>query len=414
MIDLRKWSGDTSKLDSYGMEMYAAAERMLSSPSGKKFIGLSMSEGEIKKFVSQLHSVDSLKPRKSGFTTWILHRLPSLTNNARFGQYANMKARGWNGEIEGDFWGFIYHYVLVYYGYASLARFLYEGRMTNSGINHRFFNSMIFFDRDTIESISPYVTNIPSFFTNMKFSLRTPATIKVLRKFPRASIKLSDQEKFDFLSNDDQCTFAAYKWLFKTLKISRSFINKTFKDVNGELTTIFTDHVKSSVYETKRLLSIIQFLVSKGASVGKKVESLDFMTPRQWCVKNGSREVLKAIKLGRMKKENTAMKNRLPLFESFAGSRYESWTRGLYLNYVQRSLPSDSRFKLVSPEEFEEKVINHHDFQDIKITDYDKSDIYRLADKRRTYLDGHKTVLGHVWVEDDMVSHWINKDAFNM
>lgn len=91
------------------------------------------------------------------------------------------------------------------------------------------------------------------------------------------------------------------------------------------------------------------------------------------------------------------------LLEETKAEHEERFNRAIYLTYVK----NDNKFKHVSEDEFKKQLNDIHD----KTTshDYNKNDIYRLADSKDVWLNKHNQVIGEIYYEDDIKSFWIYK-----
>ena len=89
------------------------------------------------------------------------------------------------------------------------------------------------------------------------------------------------------------------------------------------------------------------------------------------------------------------------------GSSHEQrFNTQLYRSYVHRY--DGNEFKFSNKEEFYSKLSSILEKRVIK--ELDKNDIYRLADKKVTWLGKYDRVLGEVWYEENEVSYWIKKE----
>ena len=86
------------------------------------------------------------------------------------------------------------------------------------------------------------------------------------------------------------------------------------------------------------------------------------------------------------------------------GSSHEQrFNTQLYLSYKERY--DGYEFKFSNKEEFYSKLSVILEKREIK--ELDKTNIYRLADKKVTWLGKYGRVLGEVWYEGNEVSYWI-------
>jgi len=92
--------------------------------------------------------------------------------------------------------------------------------------------------------------------------------------------------------------------------------------------------------------------------------------------------------------------------EDYDDGHQERFDRAIYLTFVDSD--NDQQYKHLSKAEFEKKL--RHRLDTIKSIDYDKKNIYRLADEKLYWLDKNKRTLGIIYKEDNIESHWINTE----
>jgi hypothetical protein len=89
---------------------------------------------------------------------------------------------------------------------------------------------------------------------------------------------------------------------------------------------------------------------------------------------------------------------------SFDPTHEERFNRAIYLYYV--GIKEDNTFKKVSKEDFNRLL--EHDLQTKKTIEFDQKNIYRLADEKVICLGKYGKVLGEIWKEKEIESHWIH------
>ena len=95
---------------------------------------------------------------------------------------------------------------------------------------------------------------------------------------------------------------------------------------------------------------------------------------------------------------------------SFEPTHQRRFDRQLYLFYVESSY-YNNELKLVSKDEFYKLLENH--LQTTKTYEFDKNNIYRLADEKIVCYGKYGRLLGEIWKEAEVESYWIIKDYIN-
>ena len=80
--------------------------------------------------------------------------------------------------------------------------------------------------------------------------------------------------------------------------------------------------------------------------------------------------------------------------------------RAIYLHYVE--VKRDNELEISHKVQFSEVIAKL--VQTKKTIEFDKKNIYRLADTKEIWYDKYNRILGEIWREDDVVSYWINKE----
>jgi len=102
------------------------------------------------------------------------------------------------------------------------------------------------------------------------------------------------------------------------------------------------------------------------------------------------------------------------LNEDIGETHQQRFDRAIYLTYVQ--LHKDNQFKHISKEEFEKQLYSILDR--IETVNYDKKNIYRLADKKEIWLSKSGKTLGEIYKEldedtkENIMSYWINTERY--